>query len=95
MKTKKTLTLFFIATVLMVMGCEHIPSAKQDTLLNRNFGRAYETAKYNQIHNPDAGKDLQPVEGVDGQLVQENMNTYRKGKEKGSQNVLTIKADPR
>ena len=95
MKTKKTLTLFFTATVLMVVGCEHIPSARQDTLLNRNFGRAYETARYNQILNPDAGKNLQPVEGLDGQLVQENLNTYRKGKEKKSENVLTLETELR
>ena len=95
MKTKKTLTLFFTATVLMVVGCEHIPSARQDTLLNRNFGRAYETARYNQILNPDAGNNLQPVEGLDGQLVQENLNTYRKGKEKKSENVLTLETELR
>jgi hypothetical protein len=93
MKIKKIMTLFFTAAVLMAVGCEHIPSARKDTLLNRNFGRAYETAKYNQILNPEAGKNLQPVEDLDGQLVQENMNTYREGKEEKSQNVLTIKAD--
>jgi hypothetical protein len=90
MKTKTTLVIFFTAAALVVAGCEHIPSARKDTLLNRNFGRAYETAKYNQILHPDAGKNLQPVEGLDGQLVNENMNNYRKGKEKQSRDVLTL-----
>ncbi|UCF95254.1 MAG: hypothetical protein JSW39_14240 [Desulfobacterales bacterium] len=90
MKATTILTLIFATFVLMVGGCEHIPSARQDTLLNRNFGRAFETAKHNQILNPNADKNLQPVEGLDGQLVEQNMETYRKGKEKQRDNVLTL-----
>ena len=95
MKCKITSTIFFTVLVLMLLGCEHIPSARQNTLLNRNFGRAYETAKYNQILNPDAGKNLQPVDGLDGQLVKKNMDTYQKGEEKQSKNVLTLETNLR
>ena len=95
MKCKLTLTIFFTVTLLMLVGCEHIPSSRQNTLLNRNFGRAYETAKYNQILNPDAGKNLQPVDGLDGQLVKKNLDAYQKGKEEQSKNVLTLETNLR
>jgi hypothetical protein len=95
MKTNLMLILTFVAASLMVAGCEHIPSARQDTLLNRNFGRAYETAIHNQILNPDAGKNLEPIEGLDGQYGQRNMDTYRKGKEKEQKNVLNLETSLR
>ena len=88
MKTTLIITFFLVA--LLVSGCEHIPSARQDTLLNRNFGRSYETAIYNQILNPDAGKNLDPVEGLDGRHVETNMDTYQKGNEKEQKNVLKL-----
>ena len=90
MKNKLILILTFIAATLVVSGCEHIPSARQDTLLNRNFGRSYETAIYNQILNPDAGKNLDPVEGLDGRYAKGNMDTYQKGKETEQKNVLKL-----
>jgi hypothetical protein len=87
---KTMLIPIFIIFALVVGGCEHIPSARQDTLLNRNFGRSYETAIYNQILNPDAGKNLAPVEGLDGRYVEGNMDTYQKGNEKEQKNVLKL-----
>jgi hypothetical protein len=87
---KTMLILTFIIVALVVSGCEHIPSARQDTLLNRNFGRSHETAIYNQILDPDAGKNLDPVEGLDGRYVETNMNTYQKGNEKEKKNVLKL-----
>jgi hypothetical protein len=87
---KTILIITFSLVALVVSGCEHIPSARQDTLLNRNFGRSYETAIYNQISNPDAGKNLNPVEGLNGRYVERNMETYQKGNKKEQKNVLKL-----
>ena len=38
----------------------------EETAIDLNWGRSYETAKYKQILNPDAGQNLDPVEGLDG-----------------------------
>jgi hypothetical protein len=48
-------------------------------MLEKNWGRSYETAKYNQILNPDAGKNLDPVIGLDGQASDYNMEKYKSG----------------
>lgn len=44
---------------IWVVGCA--PSA-----LDKNWGSSYESARYNQILNPEAGKNLDPVEGLEG-----------------------------
>ena len=50
-----------------------------DSMLEKNWGRAYETAKYNQIINYDAGKNTAAVEGLDGDAAERNMQTYKSG----------------
>ena len=39
---------------------------REETALDQNWGRSVETAKFNQILNPEAGKNLNPVEGLSG-----------------------------
>ena len=61
------------------------------TMLERNWGRSFESAKQNQILDPDAGKNLDPVIGLDGQAAEANMEMYRKDfKKEQPQNVYTI-----
>ena len=52
-----------------------------ESRLEQNWGRAYETAKYNQILNPEAGKNVEPVEGMDGDAAERVMQTYKSGGE--------------
>ena len=40
---------------------------------------SFESAKTNQILNPDAGKSPDPVEGFDGQSAERVVIKYRKG----------------
>ena len=54
-----------------------IPMGKSN--LDKNWGRSYETAKHNQILNPDAGKDPEPVEGLEGPAAERIMDGYIKG----------------
>ena len=69
---------------------------QRETMLDRNWGRSYESAKYNQILNPDAGKNLEPVVGLDGQAADRNIEKYRKGEEKKKSSkefgILTIQS---
>ncbi len=41
-----------IATLLIASGC-----GVKETMLDRNWGKSFESAKSNQILNPEAGKD--------------------------------------
>ena len=49
------------------------------TLLDKNWGKSFESAKSNQILNPEAGKNLDPVVGLDGQAAESSLGTYRNG----------------
>jgi hypothetical protein len=53
-----------------------------DTPLAANWGRSFETAKYNQILNLDAEKNLDVVDGLDGIAGEKSMENYQKSFEK-------------
>ncbi len=75
------------AALLISSGC-----ASRETMLSRNWGSSFESAKSNQILDPEAGKNLDPVVGLDGQAVGISMEKYRQGfnKEKSEGLSLTI-----
>ncbi len=63
---KKTIALTMACAMLALFaGCSSSGPVYEETLLDKNWGRSVETAKYNQILNPDAGKNLTPVEGLE------------------------------
>jgi hypothetical protein len=74
-----------IVALVIFPSCGGKPLVQKDTLLERNWGRSYESAKYNQMLNPDAGKNLEPVVGTDGQTAQRAIEKYRKGESKKKQ----------
>ncbi len=66
------------------------------TQMDQNWGRSFETAKYLQILNPNAGKDLTPIMGIDGRVGERIMDGHIKGtaqKKSSSKEIgiLTIK----
>jgi hypothetical protein len=65
-----------MALAALTWACGGTPFHK-DSTLNKNWGRSYETAKYNQILNPEAAKNLEPVTGLDGQPSDYNVNKYK------------------
>ena len=79
-----TLTGLIVALV-MFPSCGGKPLVQKDTMLERNWGRSYESAKYNQMLNPEAGKNLEPVVGTDGQTAERTIEKYRKGESKKQQ----------
>jgi hypothetical protein len=88
---KKSLIIVGIITaVSMVFAC-----SGTDTLSQRNWGKSYETATYNQMLNPDADKTLKPVDSMDGEAVENDLQRYRDGfkeKQEGqSVNIIKLK----
>lgn len=76
--TKLVMCFLFIAGLI---GCAQNQASKglHESELDRNWGRSYEAAKYNQILNPQAMKNAEPVEGVEGPVAERVMNQYIKG----------------
>jgi hypothetical protein len=64
---------------------------REETALDQNWGRSVETAKFNQILDPEAGKNLKPVEGLSGVAAGHTVDKYETSfKEKTvQQGVLT------
>jgi acyl-CoA reductase-like NAD-dependent aldehyde dehydrogenase len=64
---------------------------QEETELDKNWGRSYETAKYNQIINPEAGKNINQVEGLEGNAADNAVEAYQKSfKQRKDQEVTTI-----
>lgn len=60
------------------VGCAENKPFLGESKLEKNWGRSYESAKYNQILNPEAEKNLEPVTGLDGQAAEDSLEKYRK-----------------
>jgi hypothetical protein len=72
------------------------PLQTEESLLDKNWGKSFEAAKHNQTLNPEAGKNVKPVEGLQGPAAERIMDGYMKGgeqkKEPASEfGVVTIK----
>jgi hypothetical protein len=66
----------FTALFSIVVGCAG-PSR-----LERDFGTSVNLAISNQILNPEAEKNIEPVSGLDGEAAQAILEKYRKDFEK-------------
>jgi len=70
-------------------------SACSQTCLESNWGNSFRAAKSNQILNPDAGNETNPVEGLEGVTASMIHNKYNEGFSKQSstcstENTLTL-----
>ncbi|HKJ30571.1 MAG TPA: hypothetical protein VKA34_02035 [Balneolales bacterium] len=73
------LAMFFVS----LWSCAgNVPEAQRIDYLNMNFGNSYESAMNNQILNPDAGENLEPVVGLDGKAAEYTVDRYKKSFEK-------------
>ena len=70
-----------IIAILSFTACLLI-SCAAPTRLETDYGTSYKLQKYNQIANPDAEKNLKPVEGLDGQAAAAAMTKRQKEFEK-------------
>ena len=89
MLKKSLIIIGIIAGIFLVSACS------APTLSQRNWGRSYETATYNQILNPEADKNLKPLESLDGQAAENDMQRYRNSfkekKEAQPVNLINLK----
>jgi hypothetical protein len=66
-------------SVVMLWGCAgNLPESKRVDYLEQNWGKSFESAKKNQILNPEAGKTVEPVIGLDGQVAEHNVDNRKK-----------------
>ena len=73
-------TIAIIAILSFTAGL--LISCAAPTRLETDYGTSYKLQKYNQIANPDAEKNLKPVEGLDGQATAAAMTKRQKEFEK-------------
>jgi hypothetical protein len=66
----------FAALFFIAVGCAG-PSR-----LEMDFGNSANLAKSNQMLNPEAGQNIEPVSGLDGEAAQATLEKYRKDFEK-------------
>ena len=80
------ITIMSFTAVLLV-------SCAAPTRVETDYGTSYKLQIVNQTANPEAGKSLAPVEGLDGQAAANTMTKYRKEferQEKAPSNVSNI-----
>jgi len=75
MYKKYVVIMGLIACAVWLSGCA-------STRLEIDYGTSHKLSKMNQTLNPDAEKNLSPVEGIDGQAAQAAVDNYRKSFEK-------------
>ena len=72
----KTLILTAIVIIpLTLSACRH-------STLDKYWGDSQEMARNGQIANPDASKNMEPVEGFDGKTAMKALDGYQQGCEK-------------
>jgi hypothetical protein len=65
----------WIALIFLLMSCTA-------SRLEMDFGTSSRLLKINQIHNPEAEKNIEPVYGLDGKAAQANTEKYLEDFEK-------------
>lgn len=63
-----------MVVTLALLGCSTLPTA-----LERDYGTSFKLAKFNQILNSEAEKNLEPVTGMNGVAAQGAIEKYQKG----------------
>ncbi len=74
---KKIIIIIGITIVFPVLfGCSSMNQRK--LLVDKNWGRSYETMHFNQMVNPDAGESMAEEQNIDGVAAEHNYNKYQK-----------------
>ena len=77
MGKKLAVTILAVLFIAALFGCNHYSAYQsQPSELDLNWGRAFETAKYNQYLDPDAGKTTDPVIGREGPIADKIMEGH-------------------
>ncbi len=81
-------TVIFILCIALTIFL--ISACAGPTRVEKNFGKSYKQALTNQILDPEAGKNLEPVTGMDGKAAQSSIEKYRKTFEQSRENSQPI-----
>ena len=77
-----------VAMGLVLLGCAETNPFERDyfatgpSRLEKDFGTSFKLQKVNQVADPGAERNLEPVIGLDGQAAQATIEKYRKEFEK-------------
>lgn len=82
MKSKIAILCCVGAVMFLAVGCA--PSR-----VAMDYGTSFELQKYNQILNPEAEKNLEPVVGIDGRAAQNIEDKYQKSFEQPQQSTTS------
>ena len=78
--------MLLLAFSFLSIGCAGLNQEKvtlsPPSRLEMDYGTSFNLMKFNQIANPEAEKDLEPVTGLDGQAAKATLDRYRKDFEK-------------
>jgi hypothetical protein len=91
MAQKPFLIIQMFACLLFFSSCSGITPYHKDSTVERSWGRSIETAKYNQMANPDADKNPEPVLDLDGTAAAHNVVKYQESfKKTESKEIVNI-----
>ena len=80
---KRCFLLIGVMVVSISMGCAELSrfevGCPEPSRVEMDYGTSYKLAIFNQTLNPDAEKNLEPVEGFDGMAARAVTEKYRKG----------------
>ena len=82
---------YFVIIGVIAMFCIAAGCAGPSRLA-MDYGTSYKLAKFNQILNPEAEKNLKPVTGLDGVAAEKSIDRYRKEFEKAAPPATAIPA---
>jgi hypothetical protein len=68
-----------VLTVLIIMFSVFAGCASR---LAMDYGTSHNLGKFNQEYDPEAGKNIEPVYGLDGRLADGVMKSYHSGGKK-------------
>ena len=71
-----------LMNVVLMSGCQALYTAQQMPV-TENWGRSFETARYVQVINPDAGQTTKAVPPMEGRACQAVMDSYYKQFQRG------------
>jgi hypothetical protein len=77
MLNKYFLRIIGSVAIAAICGCGST-AFNQPSTLDKNWGRSFESAKYNQILNHQAANNRQPVVGLDGVAAENSQDAYRR-----------------
>lgn len=65
-------------SILCIILATFLLACAGPSRLDKNFGKSVKQARINQTLDPEAGKNLEPVTGLDGKAAQSSIEKYRK-----------------